>query len=272
MKRKPVVIWTLLLSLFLSGCGSTQANVEETETEQMEAVQTEEELSETTQTKEDQSEYMQTEDQSEMDTDTEENSEDAAAAEEEADKSGESGILTEWDAPVRIYGVISEVWVEQSIILVDNQSGNSSSGELELKINTASTLVLDATTGYPVSLEEVETGSFEAYLGQTMTLSLPPQASTYVIIVNIPEDSAAPQYAVVALVEEDAEGNVIITATDGRVYVVPETAQIVPYRTKNIVTVEDIRVGGACLIWMDEDGMASKVQLFDEAGQDTGDI
>lgn len=245
MKRKSVLIWTLLLSLFLSGCTNTQANVEETETEQMEIVQTEEE-------------------QSEIYIDNEEKTED-----DEADKSGESGVQTQWDAPVRIYGVISEVWANQSIILVDNQSDNSSSGEMELKIDAESTLVLDASTGYPVSLEEVETGSFEAYLRQEMTLSLPPQTTAYVIIVNIPEDSAAPQYAVAASVETNGEGNVVITATDGRIYVVPETAQIVPYRTKNIVTVEDIRTGGACLIWMDEDGIASKVQLFDVPEEDT---
>ncbi len=250
MKRKPVLIWTLLLSLFLSGCTNTQANVEETETEQMEIVQTED-------------------DPSEIYIDNEEKTEDDVTDEDEADKSGESGVQTQWDAPVRIYGVISEVWADQSIILVDNQSDNSSSGEMELKIDAESTLVLDASTGYPVSLEEVETGSFEAYLRQEMTLSLPPQTTAYVIIVNIPEDSAAPQYAVAALVEKNGEGNVVITATDGRIYVVPETAQIVPYRTKNIVTVEDIRTGGACLIWMDEDGMASRVQLFDVPEEDT---
>ncbi|MCD8327313.1 MAG: hypothetical protein LUC90_11765 [Lachnospiraceae bacterium] len=253
MKRKRVIICSLLLALSLSGCSNTQTDEEQTETEQMEIVLTEKDQTET-----------------ETDTDNEENSENGMETGNEEVTSGESGMEAEWDAPVRIYGVISEVWVDQSTIVVNNQSGNSSAGEIELIIDTENTLVLDASTGYPVALEDVEIGSFEAYLGQEMTLSLPPQTTPYAVIVNIPADSAVPQYAVVASIEENAEGNVVITATDGRAYVVAETAQIVPYRTKNIVTVEDIQIGGACLIWMDEDGTASKVQLFD-AAQESGE-
>ncbi len=188
-----------------------------------------------------------------------EESETDAAVEKETEEASMAELIT----PVRIYGVISEVWVEQSTIVVDNQSGASSPGEIELKIDTENTLVLDATTGYPVSLEEVQTGSFEAYLGGTMTMSLPPQTTPYVVIVNIPEDYGTPQYAIVEQIEKDEDGGAVVTATDGRSYVISADTQVVPYRTKNIVTLDDIQTGSVCLIWLNGEGVASKVQIFE---------
>ncbi|MCD7863527.1 MAG: hypothetical protein LUG61_08515 [Lachnospiraceae bacterium] len=175
----------------------------------------------------------------------------------------ENASMAELITPVRIYGAITDVWADQNTIVVDNQSEASSSGEIELIIDTENTLVLDASTGYPVSLGDVQTGSFEAYLGETMTLSLPPQITPYVVIVNIPEDYGTPQYAIAEKVEEDEAGGASITATDGRSYVILADTQIVPYRTKNIVSIDDIQVGSACLIWLNKDGTASKVQIFE---------
>ena len=193
-----------------------------------------------------------TTEKSEADAGTEE-----SETEDETEELSMAGIT-----PVRIYGVISEIWADQNTIVVDNQSDASSPGEIELKMDAENTLVLDATTGYPVSLEDVQTGSFEAYLGGTMTMSLPPQTTPYVVIVNIPEDYGTPQYAIVEQIEKDGDGGATVTATDGRSYVLSADTQIVPYRTKNIVTIDDIQAGMACLIWLDEDGTASKVQIF----------
>ncbi len=193
---------------------------------------------------------------------TVEESEADGTAENGSEEESEGAFMRELIIPVRIYGVISEVWTEQNTIVVDNQSDASSPGEIELKIDTENTLVLDATTGYPVSLEEVETGSFEAYLGEAMTMSLPPQTTPYVVIVNIPADYGTPQYAIVEQIEKDEVGGATVTATDGRSYEITADTQIVPYRTKNIVTVDDIQVGLECLVWLDEDGTASKVQIF----------
>ncbi len=219
--------------------------VEETETGAITGEETEEGISVLTE--------EDTIDESETDTATEES---------EAEEKKEEFSMTEWIVPVRIYGVISEVWAEQNTIVVDNQSDVSSPGEIELKIDTENTLVLDATTGYPVNLEDVQTGSFEAYLSEAMTMSLPPQTTPYVVIVNIPEDYGVPQYAIVAEIEKDEDGGATVMATDGRSYVISADTQIVPYRTKNIVTIDDMQVGSMCLIWLNEAGAASKVQIF----------
>ncbi len=77
----------------------------------------------------------------------------------------------------RIYGVITDVSASEQTITVDNQSDVSSTGEMILTIDPSNTEIIDAQTGLPVELSEVQSGSFEAYLGDAMTMSLPPQCT-----------------------------------------------------------------------------------------------
>lgn len=165
------------------------------------------------------------------------------------------------DVPVRIYGTITEVG--EDTITVDNQSDASASGEIILNIDPESTILADAQTGLPMTLSDIGEGSFEAYLGPVMTMSLPPHTTPYVVIANIPEDGTAPQYAVSAgdLVLED--GFYTLEATDGRTYIIPEDVEISPFRTRNIVTLQDLTPGRGALIWLDEDETAVKVVLLE---------
>ncbi|MCD8196792.1 MAG: hypothetical protein LUE24_06470 [Lachnospiraceae bacterium] len=198
----------------------------------------------------------------EMDVeDAETESEEENESEKETEEAEQEGAFAQTDLaePIRIWGVVTDAY--EGVIVVDNQSEVSSSGEMELIIGDE-TYVLDASTGLPVLLDEVETGSFEAYLGAEMTMSLPPQTTPYMVIVNIPEDSRTPQYAIAAEVTEEDDGSLTLTATDGRVYGISDSAQITPYLTKNIVTMDDIRVGISCLIWADDENTAETVMIF----------
>lgn len=161
---------------------------------------------------------------------------------------------------VKIWGTITSV--DDSGITVDNQSGNSSSGEMILVVDPSQNTIIDAVTGFPAALDEIRTGSFEAYLGPAMTMSLPPQANPYMVIVNIPEDTQAPQYITAA--EEPVKDNGILTvrASDGSFWQIPEDAEIIPFLTKNIVTPDDITKGSKCLIWQNAEGTVEKVVLF----------
>lgn len=195
------------------------------------------------------------------------------AAEENIEQDGNSGGIVS-DAPVRIYGTITEVG--EDMLTVDNQSEVSTSGEIILNIDPENTVLVDAQTGFPVSLSDVGEGSFEAYLGPVMTMSLPPHTVPYVVVVNIPEDGTAPQYAVAAgdLIQED--GVYTLEATDGRTYTVPEDVEIVPFRTKNIVSLGDLTAGRGCLIWLDENETAVKLVLLEgvpgaETAEESGD-
>ncbi len=184
---------------------------------------------------------------------------DAEEAEIEIETGEDISSQTELAVPLRIWGVVTDTY--DGVIVVDNQSEVSSSGEIELIIGDE-TCVLDASTGLPVSLDEVKTDSFEAYLGAEMTMSLPPQNTPCMVIVNIPEDSRTPQYAIAAEVTEEDGGSLTLVATDGRLYRIPDSARITPYLTKNIVTMDDIRVGTACLIWADDENTAETVMIF----------
>lgn len=165
------------------------------------------------------------------------------------------------DAPLRIWGEITSA--SEGEITVDNQSDASSMGEMILIINPEQSLVLDAKEGYPVAADEIEQGKFEAYLGPVMTMSLPPQTVPYVVIVNIEEEAKAPQYAVVEEMARE-EDTLMLTATDGRSYRLPSDVEILPYLTRNIVTLDDIAEGSRCLIWLSEDDTAQRVVLFGE--------
>lgn len=170
------------------------------------------------------------------------------------------------DAPLRIYGTITEVGEET--ITVDNQSDASVSGEIILNIDPENTVLADGQTGLPLTLEDVREGSFEAYLGPAMTMSLPPHTAPYVVVANIPENSPAPQYAVLAKDPAAEDGGYSLEATGGRKYTVPEDAEISAFRTKNIVTLEDLTEGSACLVWTDGEDAVSRIVLLEREAQD----
>ncbi len=160
----------------------------------------------------------------------------------------------------RIWGTVLSS--EEGQMTVDNTSPASSSGEIIFHIDPEHTLVLDAVSGLPVSSEDVELGSFEAYLGPAMTMSLPPQTTPEMVIVNIPADFRVPQYVIAdSAPEQDGDGW-ILKGADGAEYRISEHTQFSPYLTRNIVTMEDIQKGSACLIWQDADGAAERIVIF----------
>ena len=167
----------------------------------------------------------------------------------------------EEDTAVRIYGEIEEISEED--IIVDNQSDMSSQGEMILTIDPENTVLVDGESGLPLELSDVEKGGFVAYLGPAMTLSLPPQCTPEVVFTNVSEKEAAPYYAVIARKPVAKDGCLKVIAEDGESYVIPDTAEIKPFRTRNIVRAEDIQKGSRCLIWQNEQEEVVRVVLLD---------
>ena len=170
-----------------------------------------------------------------------------------AEETTEEGV--EVDIPLKISGLIHSV--DGNEIVADNQSENSAQGDMILMVDENSTFILDPD-GMPVDLADVKEGKFEA------TMSLPPQAFPYVVIVNIPEDAVVPQYLVAAGAAEEKDGKTILTATDGTEYEIAADAQVVPYLTKNIVKLTDVVEGSECMVWQNADGVVEKVMVFAE--------
>lgn len=208
---------------------------------------------------------------------TETSAESGSAKETETSKSGETSkneetgkeetsgseggdMKEDLSIPVKIWGDITETG--DGTIYVDNQSENSYKGEIVLNIDPENTLVLDGENGFPVELGDVETGKFEAYLGPVMTMSLPPQTTPVMVIVNLPEDSLAAQYVIAAEAVEEKDGKKTLAGKDGAEYTLSQEVSVVPFLTKQMVTLEDIQPESKCLVWLGADETVERIVLF----------
>lgn len=199
------------------------------------------------------------------DAEVEENAEaaDAESAEENA-AAGNSEMEEETmiAETICVWGPV--VSVEDGSIMIDNQSGISSAGEMVLQI-AEETRVLDAENGFPVELSEIEEGEvIYANIGPAMTMSLPPQTTAEVIICEVPEDFKAPAYVQVVEMEQNKDDSYELTASNGVTYQVAADCQILPFLTRNIVTLQDVTESSTVLVWSDAENQAERLVLFAE--------
>ena len=240
MKKRIIVLTAAISAALLVSTGCSKEGNKEPETSAVES-------------------QVELESSDEQETEsTEEETQDMTAETEESE--GSIGTAETETNMVKIWGTITEV--TESSITVDNQYGASSQGEIVLNIDPEKTYVIDSTTYSPVSPEEIQLGRFEAYLGPAMTMSLPPQTTPYMVIVNIPEDAQVPQFVVSAGAVEETEEGKILKTTDGNSYKLAEETQILPYLTKNIVRLEDIMENSRCLLWLDSEERVEMILLF----------
>ena len=135
---------------------------------------------------------------------------------------------------------------------------------------TGGVMILDAVSGESVDAKSIKGGStVYAWLGaQTaMTMSLPPQVTPELLLVNIPADFKVPQYDIIVRANYIMKGipgysGMAITLSDGTAYQVWEDAQIAPYLTRNRVTYQDLLPGTRVLMWADDSGKGSRVLVF----------
>ncbi len=164
-------------------------------------------------------------------------------------------------AYVRVWGPVLSV--NENSITIDNRSENGYRGELTLQIDPENTKVLDGENAYPEELTEIEVDdAVFAYIGQTMTLSLPPQVTAEIVFCDIPDSLRVPEFVTVTQMEQQSDGVYLLTTDNGQQYLVPETCEILPYLTKNLVTIEDIQQGTTCMVWRDEMLSAQKIVLL----------
>ncbi len=211
---------------------------------------------------------VETEATTEAVTETEESETSDAEVEENADAEGAAAENSETEEEAMIAETIC-VWgpvvsVEDGYIMIDNQSGISSAGEMVLQI-ADETRVLDAENGFPVELSEIEEGEvIYANIGPAMTMSLPPQTTAEVIICEIPEDFKAPAYVQVVEMEQNKDDSYELAASNGVTYQVAADCQILPFLTRNIVTLQDVTESSTVLVWSDEENQAERLVLFAE--------
>lgn len=159
-------------------------------------------------------------------------------------------------------------WQDNGSLLVRKSGENKPTDGMALWTKNA--IVLDAISGEPVDATAIKDGStVYAWLGaQTaMTMSLPPQVTPELLLVNIPADFKVPQYDVIVRANYIMKGipgysGMAITLSDGTACQVWQDAAVTPYLTRNRVTYQDLLPGTRVLMWADDSGKGSRVLVF----------
>lgn len=161
----------------------------------------------------------------------------------------------------RIWGPV--LTVNGDRIHIDNRSGFGGQGEIVLMADPELTRVVNASDGLPADVSSLtaDTPVF-AYILPQMMMSEPPVVSAELILCDIPADLRVPDYVHVRSVEQQPDGSYLLESENGMQYLVPEDCEVMPYRTRNIVTLADITQGSACVVWSDEHRTAQKILLF----------
>ena len=186
-----------------------------------------------------------------------------SAADTTTSQAGINGQENEGRMPayVRVWGPVLSVTADS--ITIDNRSENGCRGELILHLDGERSKVLDGENGYPVELTEVEVDDAVcAYIGQTMTLSLPAQVTAEIVFCDLPDSLRVPELVTVTQMEQQSDGSYLMTADTDQQYLVPENCEILPYLTRNLVTLADVQPDSTCMVWCDETLTAKKIVLF----------
>ena len=168
---------------------------------------------------------------------------------------------TQEQAP--IWGTI--ISADNESIDMDCPSGNVFEGEVIVNIS-GDTLILDGENGYPIEAKDLQAGeTVYAYIGPAMTMSLPPMTNATMIFANVPADFKVPDYVTVkSVVTDAASSQSVLTAMDGTEYTLADDCGIVPYLTRNIVTLDDLTQGRKAVVWSDGENTATRIMVFAE--------
>ena len=157
-----------------------------------------------------------------------------------------------------------------SEMCIRDRTNSSTDSINDIVVTTQNSLILDAVSGMPVSYEDIQEGSFVyAYVGPAMALSLPPIANADIVLVNIPADYKVPSYVIVKSLDMHEDGSATLTANDGQVYDIPADCSVIPYLTRQMIYVDSLTPGSACLIWTNSDSnTANRVMRFNSNPSD----
>lgn len=186
-----------------------------------------------------------------------------------AETEGPSSETPAYMAPVRVWGKATKL--EDGSLLLQNSDENDPYRETVVHL-AETTPVVDAVSGLPMEISKIKDGdTVYAWVGPAMSMSLPPQASASVVVANVPADAAVPQYyeitgldqtVTIAVYPAPPRTEVNLPVAGGGTLRIPVTAQVSPWLTKQIVTVDGLTPGSRILVWRGTDGEVSRVLLL----------
>ncbi len=169
-----------------------------------------------------------------------------------------------------VWGTVTKL--DDGGLLVQNSSEDAPYQEIVL--HGESILFLDAVSGMPLDRELNDGETIYAWIGSTVTSSLPPHATAQIIVANIPADGSVPQYYEIAKITRRVSGTptaeggtapateIQLVTTSGQEFTVTSDAALFPYLTKQAVSLDSLRPGSRIMVWTDTAGDVDKVMLF----------
>jgi len=151
-------------------------------------------------------------------------------------------------APTYLQGeaVVKAIYEYGRVLVVVN--------DIEIAMNTSEeTFVLDAKTGLPGDLGSLKVGDLlYVYYSPAMTRSIPAQSFATAIITQVEKDKAHPAFFTVKDIVSRSENEVrVLNEAGDLVATISKDMPIAPFKTKQIVTLQDISVGSQLFIWYD---------------------
>ncbi|GEM_PF-1962376 len=125
------------------------------------------------------------------------------------------------------------------------------SGEIQRKFNIdESTVVMDNENGIPKNIAEIKKGDKICVIASKIeTRSIPPQSPAYVILTDLDKKSPA-KYIKVGSIDIDEKGLATVTDEDGEYIIrIGSDTVLLPYKTRNMISVNDIKMGSELLMW-----------------------
>lgn len=121
----------------------------------------------------------------------------------------------------------------------------------EYTLNVDDATVIINADGMPLALSEIKTGDvITGVHDMAMTMSIPPQSYAFVLTV-VSEEKAAPAYVEVSKKEETEDGIKLYDKADNYIITIVDETVVEPYKTRNIVTADDITEGSRVLAFFD---------------------
>lgn len=139
-------------------------------------------------------------------------------------------------------------------------------GDIQRKFNVdESTVVMDNENVIPKNITDIKKGDkIYVIASRIETKSIPPQSPAYVILTDLDKKSPA-KYIKVESIEINEEGLAIVTDEDGEYIIrIGTDTVLLPYKTRNMISVNDIKKGSEFLMWSEIMTLSLPAQVYPE--------
>ncbi len=156
----------------------------------------------------------------------------------------EEALVETMPSAVTVVADIAEVNAEAEIPYILVNIDGEEANQIHLHISEETALI--KADGTPIALTDLSKESIIiAYHSTMVTRSLPAQSAAFAVVLLESEDDFYPIYMVASEKTEEGiaseDGNYVAVATEG--------CEVVPYKTRNIVTLDDVKAGSKLLVW-----------------------